>query len=682
MRLSFKQQIVATVLAAALIPLALVSLISIYSSYNGSRALAERGFSGIGDGTMRLEETIFSAFESNATAQARSEVVHQALKDFTSATNALDVNAVGVDMAKLRQRYEVQQQKTPGTSPDKVDSWIPADPKARALQYLYIIENKNQLGEKDKLDAASDGSEYTRVHAKYHRGFRDYLSHYRMYDYFLVDAASGNIVYSAFKEIDFMSNVKEGPLADSPLSSAVKKALASSNPDDVFFSDMEAYFPSYNEHAMFVAAPIVEGGKTVGAIAFQISTDKMRAAFEPLKEMGSTADGFLIGRDMQYRTDPLVEVADVGDAVPPSVAEIVKGIFDGTRPEGVYYYKGGDGIPMTGVFRKMDIAGESWVMLVGQDDAEMLAATFRQLYVMIGIVLVASVLVALGGALLGGKLVKPLQAMAHNFASSAEKVGRATTQVGEAVSSMVAASEETSSQSKVVRRNSSEASGYVNSVSGAVGELNTSINDISRSIGETNHLIDDAVEKARRTNEVVRTLGDASKKITEVVSLINDLAEQTNLLALNAAIEAARAGDAGRGFAVVADEVKKLASNTSQATVDIKEQVKEILEVSEQSVSALQTVVEAIHRIRDNATSVSAAVEEQSGVAKQIASSVHDAAHRVQQVDENMNGIEQAANDTGVAADQVNGSSQEVQTAFSEMKRQMQTVMENMGIKI
>lgn len=92
----------------------------------------------------------------------------------------------------------------------------------------------------------------------------------------------------------------------------------------------------------------------------------------------------------------------------------------------------------------------------------------------------------------------------------------------------------------------------------------------------------------RESAEIVDKLGESSQEIGQIVDTISNIAAQTNLLALNAAIEAARAGEAGRGFAVVAEEVRKLAEESSTAAQKISELINGIQAETSKAVASMQ----------------------------------------------------------------------------------------------
>jgi methyl-accepting chemotaxis protein len=133
-------------------------------------------------------------------------------------------------------------------------------------------------------------------------------------------------------------------------------------------------------------------------------------------------------------------------------------------------------------------------------------------------------------------------------------------------------------------------------------------------------------------NNVISTMTDISRssaKIADIITIIEGIAFQTNILALNAAVEAARAGEEGRGFAVVAGEVRNLAQRSSSAAKEIKE----LIDTSVERVSAgsglvgeagatMTQITQAVQRVTDIMSEISAASGEQSRGISQVATAV------------------------------------------------------------
>lgn len=238
---------------------------------------------------------------------------------------------------------------------------------AAALRRLYVSESPYAPGERHRLDTAGDGSIYSALHAEVHPRLRDLRDHHGYYDIFLV-TADGSLVYTVAKEDDFGTNLIAGPWSDTGLGRAVRAALEAESPGFVAFMDFEPYEPSAGGPASFIASSVFDqDGTRLGALAFQVPTERLRPILQFTAGMGRTGETYLVGSDYLMRSDS--RFADISTILRTRVeTDAVRRAFEGETGAAVIDdYRGVSVVSAFGPFR---FEGTTWALIAEIDERE------------------------------------------------------------------------------------------------------------------------------------------------------------------------------------------------------------------------------------------------------------------------------------------------------------------------
>ena len=317
------------------------------------------------------------------------------------------------------------------------------DYKTRILQHLYIASNSNEVGSKDKLDNAGDGSSYSQAHETYHPILHHYLEEFGYYDIFLVDTETGgHIVYSVFKEVDYGTSLVNGPYKNTNLAKAYLAARNATQKDFTKLVDYEPYPPSYNEQAAFVSSPIYDGDKKIGVLVFQMPIDGINSIMTHKQNwvqvgLGTSGETYLVGDDYKLRNQSrfliedkenyfkMIEKIGVSQSTINTIKNLnstiglqtvkTKGTEAALRGEtGFQIFPDYRGVPVLSSYKPLSIKDVTWVIMSEIDESEAFANVYSLRNRIIWCFVVLVVFIVLVAFFFSRSLTKPIKCLTED----------------------------------------------------------------------------------------------------------------------------------------------------------------------------------------------------------------------------------------------------------------------------
>lgn len=524
-------------------------IIASIALYNSSQALSHDKSSAL-TAVVELKTSIIEQYFATAESQlrnlSRSGLTHRALEAFSGGYHSYLSDSSEPGSLKSLSTYYLDEfkQKYVAETRTEIDSTelvAALSPTAKALQTTYISLNTHPLGKKDKLIDSGGDTAYERAHTQFHQDFSSYVSEFGYYDIFIIDAASDDVVYSVYKELDFATNLQAGPYRDSGLAKAYRQVMETQK---LSFIDYSPYTPSYEAPASFIASPVWGNGDITGVLIFQLPLDRVSQVMSSTFGLGETGESYLVGDDNKMRSDSFFDKAfsvsesfsqGLGNQVnTPQVRHALQGesgFIESTN------YRGDD---VVAAFAPLDVMGIRWAVIVEQSSEEAYAAISSLKLLFIVMVLGLLVLTVLIAIKFGRSIASPIQELSTFILDlkrqwrfsmrakvrSQDETGQAAKALNDMLSSLDLAVQEINGTVEQLAKGN-----FRHRVEAPlVGDLNAlkqTINDSAQSITESIDDIGRVMESIQEGDFTQRVEVEAHGQLNELTEMVNNTAQST-----------------------------------------------------------------------------------------------------------------------------------------------------------
>lgn len=639
--LAMKPKLIVVLSIMGLLPMLLIAGYTLRSEHGSLIAARTASIEALGETKESIIEAYFDSMHNQilllAESQQMSALLYELPRAFRSFRddNSLSAETLAASKQRLEQYYSgpFAQKYEAETGKKATDTAMLAaslDAEAVALQAAYIADNQHPLGSKLDLDSAGDNSAYSRIHATHHPFIRNYLQRLGLYDVFVVDAETGRVIYTVYKELDFATSLVNGPWADTKLGEAFRAARDTKGPGETYLSDYAPYRPSYDAPASFLSAPVYVNNQKVAVVIFQMPLDRLNTIMLERAGLGETGEFYLVGQDKLMRSDSFrdPEARSVAKSFANPEAGSVDTVASRDALEGVH--KAGiltnyAGEEVISAYHTVEYGDIKWALIGEITLAEVEGPIWAKLRVSMLLVAITAVILMALSWVLGGSIARPLQSAVAALKDIAQGEGNLTVRIP------VTSKDETGQVAhwfnvfteklqKIIQSLAREADKLSESASG----LTQVADEMARSAESAQAASGTAAGAAQEASENIAAVAAAVEQSSASASTIASGSEEVsiNLNTIGAAIEefSVNYRDVSNSSSTVTQTVNSLAAAIEEISASLKGVAKntgDAAQVSERAAAQAQNATGIVDKLGTSAQSIGKVVEMIHGIAAQ-----------------------------------------------------------------